>query len=523
MGRNKLFFNGNIYTQADNIVADSMAISSSNIIAIGKNLQRDDDFKKFEMIDLCGQTILPGFTDSHTHFAFMAVSLGNVKLDGKKSLEDVLICIKNHCRKLKKDEWMIGEGFSPDQWNKYIMPDKFMLDKITHGRPAAIFSKDTHLMWANSEALKSAGYDKNTMNPKGGLIERLSNGELSGILKEIPAYFPVYRQIKRHDESITMKLFKQALRLAYSKGVTAVHSFDGPEALKFYVKMAETGKLGLRINYYPPGARIDELVKNNIRFNYGDDYFRISGVKLFADGALGSQTAFCFSKYIGSQDNFGVEVTTKEEILRVIKKAARLNLPCAIHAIGDRAIANVLDCFEKAPALTGPARHRIEHLQMMRRKDISRLKKLGITASMQPSHCLSDIQLVEKYWGNRGRNCYIFKTLQRNNIPLAFGSDNPIEPLDPLAGIAAAVNRKSLNTKQVFYPEEKITVSSAVYGFTAGAAYAVGQEFERGFLLPGYRADFVILDKNLYKIPPSKLNEVNVIKTYFDGKLVYSA
>ncbi len=235
MGKNKLFFNGNIYTQADNLKADSMAISGSTILAVGSNLEKDDDFRKYEMIDLSGQTVIPGFSDAHTHFAFLATSLGNVKLDGKKSLEDVLSSIKKHCRKLKKDDWVVGEGFSPDQWNEYIMPDKFMLDKITDGRPAAIFSKDTHMMWANSKALRIARYNKKTKNPKGGVIERLADGELSGILKEIPAYFPVYKQIKQPDERSVRKLYRQALRLAYAKGITAVHSFDGPEALEFYV------------------------------------------------------------------------------------------------------------------------------------------------------------------------------------------------------------------------------------------------------------------------------------------------
>jgi len=217
-----------------------------------------------------------------------------------------------------------------------------------------------------------------------------------------------------------------------------------------------------------------------------------------------------------------VEVTTKSEMLQVIKKAAKMNLPCAIHAIGDKAIDNVLDCFEKAPGLTSPARHRIEHLQMIRRKDISRLKKMSVTASMQPSHCPSDIKMVEKYWGKRGRNCYIFKTLLHKNIPLAFGSDAPIEPLDPIEGIDAAVNRKSLQSGKLFYPEERLSVGEAVYGFTAGPAYAVGQEFERGLLLPGCKADFVILDKNIYDIPRSKIKDVNIDKTFFDGKQVYA-
>jgi predicted amidohydrolase YtcJ len=198
-----------------------------------------------------------------------------------------------------------------------------------------------------------------------------------------------------------------------------------------------------------------------------------------------------------------------------------LGLPCAIHAIGDRAIDNVLTAFEQAPPLKSGGRHRIEHLQMIRRKDIARLKRLGVVASMQPSHCPSDIDLIEKYWGPRGRNCYLFKTLGQRGIPLAFGSDAPIEPLDPLAGIHDAVNRRGGKKGRLFYPAERVTVAEAVFGFTAGAAYAAGGESGRGYLLPGYPADLVVLSENIYRAAIKRIRDIKILATFFDGRPVF--
>jgi predicted amidohydrolase YtcJ len=525
--KNKLFYNGLIYTQADDrkkadLVVDSMAISGTNIVAVGDNLKDDPDFKNYERYNLRGRTVLPGFTDAHTHFYFLTLSMGTAKLDGLKSLRRTLDEIREHCRKLKKDEWVIGEGFSPERWQKRIVPDRYMLDKITGGRPAAIWSKDQHMMWVNSRALQIAGITSKTTDPAGGLIERFPNGEPTGILKEVPAYFPVIKNIKRPGMTKVKKLYRQALQMVYSRGVTAVHSFDGPEALPFFEEMSLKKKLGLRIDYYPPGGFVDELRKQGIKYGHGNEYFRVAGLKMFSDGSLGSQSALCFNKYIGSQDNYGIQTNPISEMVRILKRGATLGLPCAIHAIGDKAIDNVLRVYAQAPALPDNRRHRIEHLQMIRRQDIGRVKKLGVVASMQPSHCPSDVEMILRYWGRRGRNCYIFKSLLKRGIPLAFGSDAPIEPLNPLAGIDAAVNRRAPGFSKPFYPEERIDVAEAVYGFTAGAAYAVGREYERGFLLPGYKADFIILSDNLMRTAPSRIKDVKVRATFFDGRPVYA-
>jgi predicted amidohydrolase YtcJ len=517
----KLFYNARVYTQTGEPGVDSFAVDGNIIAAVGRGLEKDADFSNYEKYNLEGKTVIPGFTDSHTHIYFLIISIGRVKLDGAGSVEEVLARIKRHSSRLGKDDWITGDGFSPDRWKKYVMPDKYMLDKAAGGRPAAIFSKDQHMMWVNSRALEMAGINKNTPNPEGGAIERFMDGEPSGILKELPGYFPVIKIYGRSDQEKAFKLHRVALRDLYSRGVTGVHSFDGPEAFDFFLRLSREGKLGLRVNYYPPAKIIPELKEKGVAYGFGNEYFRVSGVKLFADGSLGSQSAYCFRKYIGSRNNFGIEAASREEILKAIISASKLNLPCAIHALGDRAISNVLDCFEKSPALLYGARHRIEHLQLIRRPDIKRLAKLGVTASMQPSHCPSDVKLIQKYWGQRGKDCFIFKTLLRNKILLAFGSDAPIEPLDPLSGVNAAVNRPIPDSKKSFYPRERISPAEAVFGFTAGSALAVGQAQERGFILPGYKADFVILSRDIYQIKTEEIAGTEILATYFDGSLVF--
>jgi len=518
----KLLYNGKIYTQSgDGLMADSMVIQGAIIIAVGKHLEDDPSFSFSSKINLRGRTVLPGFTDSHTHFRFHAIMSANVRLDGLTSLEATLKKIKKHSAKLAKKEWVIGDGFAIDRWRERILPDRYKLDQVTCGRPAAIFSKDQHILWVNSIALKLAKISDKTPAPTGGVIDRFENNEPYGILRELPGYESVIKVIDEPSDTTVRKLFKKSLKEAYAKGVTAIHSMDGPKAYPLFKELSQNGKLGLRVNYYPPPSLIPKLRKSGIKAGCNQEYLQISGIKLFADGSLGSQTAFCFNKYKGSKNNFGVETNSKKRMLSIIKDAASINLPCSIHSIGDKAVSNVIDCFEKTPKLKNKLLHRIEHLQMIRRKDVNRLKKLNIVASMQPTHCPSDIKMIKNYWGKRGRNCFLFRTLLDKNIPLIFGSDVPIEPLDPISGISAAVNRTAPDVKKPFYPEQRISVTEAVTGFTSAPPSIVGRGFEVGRLLPGYKADFIVLSKNIYKTAPTKIKDIEVLGTYFDGKLVY--
>ncbi len=517
-----LITNAIIYTLIDNLVVNSMAVDNGKITAVGDNLDNNIQFKKYKQINCKGRVILPGFVDSHTHFVYYALSLGRIHLSEKDTLRVCLKKISKFSKTLKKNEWIVGEGFSPDRIFAKDEPDRFMLDRVTSGHPTFIFSKDEHLVWVNTKALEIGGILTGNASPQGGEIVRLFDGTASGILKEKPGYDSVYEHIPYPSESYQDKSYKEALDIAYRKGVTGVHSFDGSKAFEYLMGLAQKNKTGLRFNYYSPPSLLPDLIKTNTVYGTGNDFFRIAGIKIFADGSLGSQTALCFNKYPGSKNNYGIETISSRKILAIARQASKLGLPLAVHAIGDKAIANVLDALEKAPKLKSGARHRIEHLQMIRRKDIARLRKLNIIASMQPSHCPSDIDLINKYWGLRGKNTFTFKTLLNNKIDLTFGSDVPIEPLNPIDGIAAAVRRARRGSRKTFYPDERITILEAVKGFTVGAAIASGEEKYRGHLIPGYPADFVILSEDIFKVAPSHIYDIKVLATFIDGKVKYT-
>ena len=517
-----LLHNARIYTQAADLVVDSMAINKNRIVAVGKNLRHDPDFKSYQRLDLKGRTVIPGLTDAHTHFFYHALMLSRVNVQGLDTLNACLEKIRRHARTLRKDEWVVGQGYAPDRFRTRIEPDRKQLDEVTGGRPAFIFSKDEHTAWVNTKALELAGITKRTKDPVGGAVVHFEDGTPSGILREKPAFMSVYKLIPLPSQRTINKCYRLALDDAYRKGITAVHSFDDTiGTFERFSELAVNNKVGLRVNYYFPVDQLPQLKASKIYYGTGTEFFRVAGVKIFADGSLGSQTALCFNKLIGTKDSFGIQVNVPKDIKRMAAVAARLGLPCAIHAIGDRAVANVLDGLEDARKLDFNARHRIEHLQLIRRKDIARLQSLGVVASMQPSHCPSDIKMMRKYWGARAANAFIFRSLLDRGIPLAFGSDAPIEPLDPIGGIAAAVRRAEGASRDIFYPEQRLTAREALFGFTAGAAYAVGQEHCRGYLLPGYPADYAILSQDICSVPATRIAQTEVLATVLDGKPKY--
>ncbi len=517
-----LLYNGFILTQAKSVIADSIAIERGMIVAVGRRLENDPVFTSFSRYNLKGKTVIPGLVDAHTHFYYYALSLGRVSLHGTKSIAECLARIRTFCKSLPKDAWVVGEGYRPDEFTPRREPDRLQLDSVTGGRPAFIFSKDEHTAWVNSKALELAGITTRTAEPDGGQIVRFPDRSPSGLLREGPAYLRVFDRIPPVQKKSTDRLYQRALEIAWRKGVTGVHSFDGPDGFAYFATRAEKRKLGLRITHYPGVKLLPELLKTKTVFGTGDDFLRIAGVKIFADGSLGSQSALMFKGYEKDRKNRGLEVTSTATLVRLARQAARLGLPCAVHAIGDKAVANVLDAFAQLPPLKNGARHRIEHVQCIRPADIKRMKQLNIIASVQPSHCPSDINMVREHWGERGRNAYVFRSLLDAGIDLCFGSDVPIEPLDPSAGIAAAVRRARPGSGDRFYPEQSLTPAEALYRFTVGPALAAGQINSHGFLLPGFKADLAILPDNPLKIAASRLYTLPVLATMLDGRFVYA-
>ncbi|MBN4056739.1 amidohydrolase [bacterium AH-315-J21] len=523
-----VLYNGAIETMAANIRAcDSLALQNGAILAVGKNLEHDTDFTSFQKIDLHGATVYPGFVDAHTHFHYFALSLGKAQLAGERTLKSALNKLSAHARNLRPKEWLLGEGLfiaetSQENWNAAAA-----LDTITGARPAAIYTRDQHTLWANTAALSRANIGQSTPNPSGGKIERFSNGAPSGILRENSAIALILDQVPEITKSRTNELYQQALQIAYSRGVTGVHSFDSWRGFDFFHTLAQKKQLGLRISYYlqPPDLhKAEKLLGESLYFGLKRGWLRIAGMKIFSDGALGSRTALTHQPYLKSNGNQGLEVTSPKELRRLIKIAAEHSLPCAIHAIGDKAVTNCIEALSKVPPdkISTKARHRIEHLQMIRRQDIPALKDSGIVASMQPSHLPDDVADIESCWGARAKNCYVFRSLLKSNIPLAFGSDVPIVELNPLAGIRDAVRRRSSNGRSILNTAEKISAHQAAFCFTRGAAYSSGEEDYSGSILPGYRADLTVISQSLRHVNMTSVADVEILATIIDGKVVYS-
>lgn len=526
-GKKLLFYNGSIHTQAGTrhkyarLVVDSMAVDGNRVVAVGNSLKRDPEFKSYTRINLKGKAIIPGLVDAHTHFVYWAMTLTQISLQAETTIAGCLAEIKKHASKLGHSEWIVGEGYRPTVLGEPKEPIRFQLDRISGGRPLFIFSKDQHSAWVNSRALELAGIHTDRPDPRGGKFGRADSGEPNGILYEGPAESLVLSRIPTPDNAKLSKPYSRALKIAYSRGVTGIHSMDSPEFFGFFSSLAENGKIGLRVNYYPGVSMLDSLERTNTTYGTGTEFFRIAGIKIFADGSLGSKTALCFKPYAGHRKNFGIEVTTVPQMKRLIRRAAKLGLPSAIHAIGDKAVSNVLDAFETAPKLAPAVRHRIEHTQLTRRSDIQRLKRLRVIGSMQPSHCLSDIETSRELWGKRSANAFLFRSLLDAGVDLAFGSDVPIEPLHPIDGIAAAVRRARPGSRDIFYPQQRISATEALYAFTAGPAIAAGEADRRGYLLPGYPADFVILDRDITRAPATKITAVTVLATFLNGQIKF--
>ncbi|MFQ5606808.1 MAG: amidohydrolase [Candidatus Zixiibacteriota bacterium] len=529
MKRGVLFYNGIVEPmrpgRPGRLSANSLAYSDGKISAVGANLENDPELARYQRVNLDGAAVYPGFVDAHTHFCYYALALDQVSLTGVASLSAALKKVKTYASRLSRGEWLSGGGLQVELWAPANWPTAAQLDSVTGERPAALYSHDQHSLWVNSEALRLAGITRHTPDPPGGRIERNPDGSPTGILRENAAFATTLGLIPEPSARRKEELYRRALEIAFSRGVTGIHSFDTGPRLDFLVELSNAGTLGLRVNLYINSSDLDRATRvlgSDPFFGYGDDWFRIAGVKFFADGSLGSKTALLHQPYLKSRASYGVPVHSTQDLASLARRARRLGLPCAVHAIGDRAVTNVITALSKVKPPSG-SRHRIEHVQMIRRRDIPALRRLGAVASMQPQQLPGDVDQINNLWGARARNCYLFKTLDAAGVPLAFGSDVPIEPLNPLAGISDAVQRRSASSRRALNSAERIGPLVAVSHFTAGPAYAAGEERYSGALVPGYRADLVILENDLRKIPPARLAQTGVVATILDGECVYSS
>jgi predicted amidohydrolase YtcJ len=460
--------------------------------------------------------------DSHLHLLGLGNLFSRVNLDGVESLDGVVRMIEKAASGLSEGQWLRGRGWNKNLWGEDF-PDKGILDKITDN-PVALYSKDGHLLWVNSAALRICGIDETTKNPVGGVILKDADGNPTGILQE-KAVNLVTDKIPSQDDRERARAILKAQNHLFSLGVTGVGDCDTDHALvPIYEELVKTGKLRLRIFKMIAPDYLDSAIDQGLTTGVGSERLRTGCLKLYADGALGSQTALMHRPYSRSGGNRGIETLTTAELNQYFATAAAAGISVAVHAIGDRANSQVLSAFgaHSAAFSENGLRPRIEHAQILRKRDIPLFRKFGVIASVQPIHATSDRDVSDRYLGARGRYAYPFKTLLNNGVRLAFGSDAPIETANPIAGIHAAVTRKRAGeTRKAWYPEEKITVRQALEAYTVGSAYACCFDDIAGSISTGKRADFVVLSEDIFKIKSSEIHKVEIISTVTDGKIVY--
>ncbi len=524
-----------IYTQwPSQPWAEAMAIQNGRVIALGDNetiLAMAQSHT--QRIHAQGRLALPAFTDAHIHLFDLARRRGQVALYEAKSLDDLLARVRAHARQLPAHAWVLGYGWNESTWPEPRFPTRWDLDAVTGGRPAIIWRTDLHAAVANSEALRRAGIHASTPNPPSGVIDRDAQGEPTGVLREL-AINLVRRIIPALTEAEAQANLQAVAQDLHTLGIVAVHdqrmkdhAEEGPEALRLYQRLAAREALPLRISCNLEAAHLDTLIALGLQSGFGHEWVRLGHVKLFADGSLGARTAWMLEPYEGDPAHTGMYLTPPEEMTAIIQKAHRHGIAISIHAIGDRANRTVLDIFDEVLAGgsdTPPLiPHRIEHVQTIQPEDQPRLAAMNITASVQPIHCTDDIPNTDGLWGARGRHTYPFRNLLQSGTRLAFGSDAPVAGPNPWWGIHAAVTRQRRDGTPPggWYPEQRLTVAEAVAAYTLGPAAAIGQVHQQGRLAPGYLADFLLLDRDIFAISPNDLPDTQVLLTVLHGQPVY--
>lgn len=427
---------------------------------------------------------------------------------------------------MEKGEWILGGNWDHEAWPSKKYPTKELIDDFTKENPVFVQRLDGHVSLANSLALKLAGITKNTPNPQGGeIVKDPTTGEPTGILKDT-AQDLVYKVIPPPSKEKRLKAIKTAIKHANSLGVTSIQDNSSKEDFEIYQELLKKGELSLRINVWRGVDYFRNFKEIGIISCFGNNILRIGTIKIFVDGSMGAGTALFFEPYTDDPTTCGLAIYEEKELYKLIKEIDKAGLQIAAHAIGDKANHLILNAFEKAfkENKRNEARHRVEHAQVVLPEDIKRFKELSIIASIQPSHCIDDMRWAEKRIGERVKNAYLFNSFVKNEVKIAFGTDWPVEPLNPMLGIYAAVTREypEGGPENGWFPEEKIALEQAIEFYTLGSAYAEFQENVKGSIEKGKFADLVVLDRNIFEIPKREILKARVDYTIFNGKIVYT-
>ena len=522
--------------------AQAMAVADGRIVGLGSltDIRALAGATLAEPIDLKGATVVPGLNDAHTHLLWWAKSLQKINLVGVDRLEEIISRVRTRAAITPSGVWLTGLGWDKNLWGT-TFPTRADLDRAAPDHPVALTSKDGHLLWINSLALQRCGIGSDVADPAGGEIERDAQGQPTGIFKET-ALALIYPHLEQPDPAGDLAALKTALPRIQRAGLTGLHTVEGSEGLAALQRLREGGGLGLRTTVLPYNHAATKLIGLGFRQGFGDEMLKLGQIKFFLDGTLGSQTAAMFEPFLSQEDdhqdgceeaNRGILRINEDDFMTQARQCIEGGFAVAIHVIGDRAARLGLDVIERVMASVGPnvlppgARNRLEHVQLLKAADLTRLAANGIIASVQPTHATTDRDTAERYWGlprlqESGRG-YAYGSLLRSGAHLALGSDAPIEPIEPLPGIYAAVARKRPGDDQpAWLPAERLTIREALAGFSRGGAYAAGDEGWRGHLAPGYAADFTALGQDILVLGEAHILDTPVVATVVAGEPVFT-
>src|SRR5213083_1467064 len=512
--------------------ADAVAVIGDRVVAVCSRSEIDSwRGAKTKVIDAGRKLVLPGFNDAHVHFIQGGAQLDQVQLTDAASPQEFAKRIAAQVAKTPKGEWILGGRWDETKWPKPELPTKELVDAVTGATPIFVERYDGHQALANSAAMKLAGVNAKTPDVPGGVIMRDGSGNPTGIFKDA-AQELIYKAIPPMSHEQRLQAARRALEHAASLGVTSVQHMNPEFAdVAAYSELAEKGELKTRIYAAPMETNWQEQAKIGIRHAWGSRYLRLGAVKGYADGSLGSRTAYMFEPFSDDPENRGLlsdEMHPSTAMRDRLMQADGAGLQLRVHAIGDRAISMMLDIFADIEKAHGYHNQRftIEHAQHMAQKDFARFASFHVIASMQPYHAIDDGRWAEKRLGHdRARYSYAWRSFLNHDVTLALGTDWPVAPLNPILGLYAAVTRATLDGKNPdgWIPEEKITLPEAVGAYTMGSAFAEFQEREKGSITPGKLADMVILSDNIFELKPEAIRNVKVKTTILGGKVVYGA
>lgn len=537
-----IFIHANVYTGvpantpfSSILREEAIAVRGDRILAVGKNV----DIEKLkgpqtQVVDLGGHFVMPGFNDAHLHLAAAGLQKLNVDLVGVKTLEEFRARLLAKVQTAKPGEWILGGGWDETLWPVKVLPSRWDLDEVSEGHPVFLDRVDGHLAVANTRALQLASITIASRDPEGGQIDRDANGQPTGILRDT-AQHAVRAVIPKPTHDQMRHGIEVALADLAEHGVTSAQDFSPPwENFQIYEELEKEGKLTARISEWLPfDESIEELKTERDSHPQSDLMLHTGMLKAFMDGSLGGHTAALLEPYADQPNNSGLPRYEQDKLNDMSRERVLAGFQLGFHAIGDKGVQMALDAFAEAEKAAKEAkvkaanggddyRLRVEHAQVTTPVQIARFKGLKVIASMQPNNLLTDIRWAQDRLGpKRAATSYAWSAFLSKGVTLAFGTDDPVEPVSPFRGLYAAVTRQSENGKQEYFPEQRITMDQAIAAYTTGSAFAEFEEKEKGKLAPGMLADFVVLDRDVTAVPAAKILTTKVLRTVLGGKTVY--